>query len=56
MESNASFLLEGNATEENIERILRYLESKADKDGKVSFTSECWYGWLLWDVNDRIDR
>ena len=55
-ENNASFLLEENASKENIERIFEYLEAKADKDGKVSFASECWYGWLLWDVNDRIDR
>jgi SAM-dependent methyltransferase len=53
----AEFLLEPEeATQENKLRILRYLEGRADADGSVTEISDCWYGWLLWDVRDRHDR
>lgn len=55
-ESIARFLFDEEATAENTGRILRYLEKKADLNGNVSFVSECSYGWILWNVNDRIDR
>ena len=51
------FLLEeGEVTEENTRRILRFLEQQADGDGFVRESSDCWYGWLLWDVRDRHER
>lgn len=52
----ARYLLGEDALEENTDIILRYLDKNADQDGKVLFSSECWFGWLLWNVNDRIDR
>ena len=33
-----------------------YLLTKADADGVVTYPSAHWYGWLLWDVNDKGDR
>ena len=49
----ASFLLEeGEVTEENVERIRRFLEQHAEPDGAITERSDCWYGWLLWDVRD----
>jgi hypothetical protein len=49
-------LNEGEQTEKNIELILRFLQDNADKDGNVTELSDCWYGWLLWDVRDRHSR
>ena len=43
-------------TEDNIERIRRYLEDRADASGHLTDASECWFGWLLWDVRDRKER
>lgn len=52
-----AFLLEEpEQTEENRGRILRFLEREADAEGFVTEDSDCWYGWLLWDVRDRHDR
>ena len=51
------FLLEeGEVTEENTCRIQRFLETNADADGYLTEVSDCWYGWLLWDVRDRHER
>lgn len=51
------FLLEeGEFTEDNTRRILRWLEEHADADGYLTEVSDCWYGWLLWDVRDRQAR
>lgn len=51
------FLLEeGEVTEENTRRILQFLELNADANGLLQESSECWYGWLLWDVRDRHER
>ena len=56
-ERYADFLLEENElTEENIRRILRFLEERADAEGLITEISDCWYGWLLWDVRDRHTR
>ncbi len=53
----ADYLLdEGEQTEENIKLILRFLEANAGADGKVPELSDCWYGWILWDVRDRHER
>jgi len=53
----ADFLLEdGEVTEKNAARILDYLERHADADGMVKEQSDCWYGWLLWDVRDCHER
>ncbi len=53
----ADYLLEdGEQTEENVGRIQRFLEINAGPDGTVAERSDCWYGWLLWDVRDRHDR
>jgi SAM-dependent methyltransferase len=53
----ADYLLEdGEQTEENIRKILSFLEKNAGPDGMVVERSDCWYGWLLWDVRDRHDR
>jgi len=47
------FLLEeGEATADNVGRVLRFLETHADSEGMLTETSDCWYGWLLWDVRD----
>ena len=51
------YLLEENeVTEENRKRILRYLEERAGEDGCVCEISDCWFGWLLWDVRDCHER
>lgn len=51
------FLLEEDeVTEENTRRILRFLEQNAEADGYLTEVSDCWYGWLLWDVRDRHSR
>ena len=47
---------EEEATAENAARILRWLKNRADTDGTVLEASDCWYGWLLWDVRDRHER
>ncbi|MEN3004225.1 class I SAM-dependent methyltransferase [Dehalobacterium formicoaceticum] len=52
----AGLLLDEEGKDENAMRILRFLEQKADQNGEVSFNSECWYGWTLWNVNERICR
>lgn len=53
----AGFLLDdGEDNPENVSRILRFLTDNADGDGLVLETSDCWYGWLLWDVRDRHAR
>jgi len=53
----AAFLLEEEeTTEENTRRILRFLEQHAEADGSITERSDCWYGWLLWDVRDRHER
>ena len=49
-------LEEDEATEENVGRVLRWLEDHADPEGGLSEASDCWYGWLLWDVRDRHER
>ncbi len=56
-ERYAEFLLEEEeVTEENVRRILRFLEERADAEGNLVEASDCWYGWLLWDVRDRHPR
>ncbi len=56
-ERYADFLLgEDEVTEENIRRIQRFLEAHADGEGYLTEASDCWYGWLLWDVRDRHAR
>jgi SAM-dependent methyltransferase len=53
----ADYLLnEDEQTENNIELILSFLEKNAGSDGIVQEVSDCWYGWLLWDVRDRHSR
>ena len=53
----ASFLLEEEeATEENARRIRRFLEQHAEPDGAITERSDCWYGWLLWDVRAKHER
>lgn len=41
------------ASEEEVERAYRYLETIVDADGLVHLRDERWYGWILWDVRDR---
>lgn len=49
----AEFLLEeSELTRDNLERILRFLEQRADADGYVTDESESMYAWLLWDVRE----
>ncbi len=56
-ERYADFLLEeAEVTEENVRRIQRFLEERADGEGGLIEASDCWYGWLLWDVRDRHAR
>ena len=51
------FLLdEEEATAENVSRVQRWLEDHADAEGGILEASDCWYGWLLWDVRDRHER
>ena len=53
----AGFLLKKEeVTEDNIERIRRYLEDRADASGFLTDATDCWFGWLLWDVRDRKER
>ena len=47
---------EEEATADNVRRVLRWLEDHAGGDGTVLEASDCWYGWLLWDVRDRHER
>ena len=53
----AGFLLKKEeVTEDNIRRIRRYLEDHADASGHLIDATDCWFGWLLWDVRDRKER
>ena len=49
-------LEEEEYSEEAVRLVLDYLERHADADGAVPDDSECRYGWLLWNVNDRHPR
>lgn len=56
-ERYSEYLLdEEGLKEENIEKTLEFLKSCAREDGTVPEVSECWMGWLLWDVRDRKVR
>ncbi len=56
-EKMAGFLLKKEElTEENVIRIQRYLEEHADSSGHLTDASDCWFGWILWDVRDRKKR
>jgi SAM-dependent methyltransferase len=55
-ENLARCLLGDDPAEEDIDKILHELERSANQDGKIYYTSDCWYGWLLWNVNDRTVR
>lgn len=55
-ESLARYLLEDDFADEDVSKILHELERSADREGRISYTSDCWYGWLLWNVNDRTVR
>jgi len=49
----ARYLLEEDeADEAAADKVLDYLERRADGSGRVMEESECRYGWLLWDVRD----
>ena len=53
----ARFLLEEDEADETaVRKVLDYLEKHADGDGTVTEDSECRYGWLLWNVQDRHPR
>ena len=53
----ARYLLEEDeADEAAVRKVLGYLEQHADGDGGVMEDSECRYGWLLWNVQDRHPR
>lgn len=53
----ARFLLEEDEADETaVRKVLDYLERHADGDGCVTEKSECRYGWLLWNVQDRHPR
>lgn len=43
-------------TAEVVEKLYRYLNQRADRDGYLEYPSERWYGWLLWDVRDNAVR
>ena len=43
-------------TEAALDQIYRYLMKHADSNGMVTYPSERWYGWLLWDVRDFVSR
>ena len=49
-------LEEDEVSEEAIRRVQAYLEQHADAGGAVPDVSECRYGWLLWNVQDRHSR
>ena len=38
------------------EGIYRWLMEHAGDDGAIDYPTERWYGWVLWDVRDRVDR
>lgn len=53
----AGFLLKKEeVTQDNVTRIQRYLEDHADASGHLTDASDCWFGWLLWDVRERKER
>jgi len=43
-------------TKRDTDRVLEYLKSRTDPDGRISCCEERWYGWILWDVRDSADR
>ena len=51
-----SLLKKEEITDDTVSRILRFLEDRADASGRLADSSDCWFGWLLWDVRDRKSR
>lgn len=43
-------------TEAVTEGVYRWLMEHAGDDGAIDYPTERWYGWVLWDVRDRVDR
>ena len=56
MSTTRLFLEEDEADETAVRKVLDYLEKHADGNGAVTEDSECRYGWLLWNVQDRHPR
>ena len=51
------FLLEENeVTDETVRKVQKYLEEHADDRGFVTEDSECRFGWILWNVEDRTEN
>ena len=40
----------------SVEKIYRFVMEKAGQDGQLCYGFECRYIWLLWNVNDRMER
>ena len=38
------------------EGIYRWLMEHAGDDGAIDYPTERWYGWVLWDVREQVDR
>ena len=53
-EDLARFLLpEELQTEQSLTRILSFLQQEADTEGLVTEVSDCWFGFLLWNVREK---
>ena len=51
------FLLEEDeVTDETVRKVQKYLEEHADDQGFVTEDSECHFGWILWNVEDRTEN
>lgn len=46
----------GIPTSESVDRVQRYLEERSTAEGTIRQRTERWYGWLLWDVRERLPR
>lgn len=44
------------AGKEETRRVLEYLQEHAGPDGTILRPYKRWYGWILWDVRNRVER
>ncbi len=49
-------ILGEDVSEKDVEKTIDYLKSRTNRNGKIEYNSDCWFGWILWNVNDYMKR